>query len=172
MKLVKKTVTLLIVLTLVLSLFSCGCDEESSTEVEGYYQLGLAYSLPTSFQMNNYNYGDLSYDDGKGGYFFFSAFSGDEIEEDMHENPEISVREYTEIFKNLRAPIGTEYDYDEETDSAVLEYVIESDRNEYYRHMIIRGPLYLYQISMSCYEDDIDDYEEIFDKIIESIRTL
>ena len=172
MKMMKKTAALLIILTLVLSLFSCGCDEGGSTEFEGYYQLGLAYSLPTSFQMNNYNYGDLSYDDGKGGYFFFSAFSGDEIEEDMHENPEITVREYTEIFINLHAPLDTEYVYDEKTDSTVFGYVIEAEPNEYYRHMIIRGPGYLYQISMSCYEDDIDDYEEIFDKIIESIRTL
>ena len=167
----KKIVALILLLLLSLSMFSCGDKAVEDEEFLGYYQLGLAYSIPKSFELKNYNYGDLTYADGEGAYFFFSAFSPEEIEEDMKQNPDITVQEYTEIFKLMVAPLDTEYEYDSEKGMSDFEYVYEYDdeEDEYYRHVILRGSAYLYQITMSCYASDADKYEKAFDVIVSSI---
>ena len=167
----KKILSIIIAFTLIFALFSCGCQEDSE-RFEDYYQMGLFYSIPRSFEQRNLSYGDCVYTDGEA-YFFFNAFDEQNLVEDMHLSPEIPAKEYTELYI-LFLNMDVEYEYDEETMSTYFEYVYEYDDgvtpNEYYRHMISRNDTYVYQATVTCNEEDKDKYSDVFDKIMQSVR--
>lgn len=183
----KKIIALLLLLTLLLSTLSCSCNDEELGErktkqgiLVDYFQFGLYYSLPESFIQKNYSDGDINYlyEDGEGygdGYFFFEAFPREDIEEDLRENPDITVYEFANQFYIIND--FDRWEYYEENDMAVLEadeflFAEEGDEDaipEYFRAIVVRSTECLYVIHMTCYSDNIDDFRDTFDKIQKSI---
>lgn len=182
----KKLIAIFLLLALSFSIVSCG-DEEKNSEREtkqgtlvDYFQFGLYYSLPESFIQKNYSDGDINYlyEDGDGygdGYFFFEAFPREDIEEDLRENPDITVYEFANQFYIIND--FDRWEYYEENDMAVLEadeflFAEEGDEDaipEYFRAIVVRSTECLYVIHMTCYSDNIDDFRDTFDKIQKSI---
>ncbi len=176
----KKLIAILLLLTLSFSIISCGDDERMTEQGElvDYFQYGLYYSLPESFEQKNYSDGDINYlyKDGEGygdGYFFFEAFPNEDIEEDLRENPDITVYEFANQFYIIND--FDRWDYDDEKDMAVLEadeFIFGEGDDvipEYFRAIVVRSSNCLYVIHMTCYSHNIDDFRDTFDKIQKSI---
>ena len=176
----KKLLAVIILCFVLLSAVSCGDSETIDTsDLVHYYQLGIYYSLPSDFEGRNLPYGDLTYSNGDA-YFFFNAFDESTLTEDMLLPPDITPKEYTETYilflenKVDDPDFKIPYKYEDSTDSTLFEYVFDYDdgesESEYYKHMVIRGEAYFYHVTLSCYEDDIEKYEDLFDVIMNSVK--
>ena len=169
----KKIIAAIIILVISLSALSCtDKDENEEVKLIPYFELGLYYSIPEEFEGRNLPYGDMTYSNGDA-YFFFNAFDKATLGEDMLVSPDISPVEYTETYI-LFLPFSVPYRYNEETNTTLFEYVYDYDdgvsESEYYRHMILRTEDYLYHVTLSCYEDDAKKYDELFDRIMDSVN--
>ena len=181
----KKITTLLLLIAFLFSMVSCSCNDEENTSrltkqgmLVDYFQYGIFYSIPESFVLTNDSDGDVNYlyEDGEGygdGYFFIEALPNEDIEEDLHENPNITVYEFAYSFFLINPMDRWEY-YDDK-DMAVIEadeYLFgEGDdvTPEYFRVIIVRSSECLYIVHMTCFSQNIEDFRETFDMIQESI---
>ena len=171
----KKLLALLILLALSFSLASCGEDEYGhDAHLHPHYELGLYYSLPDDFEQRNLSYGDLVYTNGDA-YFIINYYDETTLTEDMLLHPDITPKEFAEtftLFYSTNFDKEIPYNYDPETDTATYSYVHEYDdgtESEYYTYMVFRNPQLVYQITLSCYEKDIEKYETLFERILDSV---
>ena len=170
----KKTAAIMIFISVLLSLFSCGKKDD----LESYYQYGLYYSIPKDFELQNLPYGDLTYSNEDEAYFFFNAFDADELTEDLLQSPDITPVEYTETYiLFLLMDIG--YKYDKKTNTTTFNYVYSYDGEEgeyyfdqepeFYMHKILRTEDCLYHVTLTCLEKDRDKYEDLFKRIMDEV---
>ncbi|MBO5879648.1 MAG: hypothetical protein J6Q68_03770 [Clostridia bacterium] len=168
----KKTLTVLLIIVTLLSLFSCGNDEYNFSVKSGekaYHELGLYYKLPKDFEQRNaYQEIEMYYSNGEA-CFFFNAFSATGIEETLGLDPDISVEDYTKKFIIFNG-LDMDYDYDPETDRARFEYDYEYSNEdieaEKYMYLIMRGTAHLYIITASCKLEYYSEYAEMFDELL------
>ena len=139
----------------------------SGTNYKMYNCDGAQYMLPKGFRETSYGYGEVEYADGEGGYFFFTSFNGDELEEDQFVSRDTTAFEYAQICIVVWG-VDSELVYDEEHDSVTFDYYID-DCEEYYKHLVIRGEEKLFLFTFSCNSSDVEDLTEEIDKIFESI---
>ena len=172
----KKIIAIILLLHVaILSFTGCG-NKEPKKDVIEYNELGLYYTLPPSFVEKEVPYGDMNYSDqdsGGSGYFFFSVFSSEGLEENQGVRGDITVKEYMTEFIGWK-DIRSEYSYDVTRDIAAVDYVYTYPdgefEDEYYLHIVMRGTDHLYLITMSCnYADFESTYKQIFTEIRASI---
>lgn len=173
----KKLISLLTALTLCLGLFSCAHSHQEDDEVstEGFvqhFESGVYYSLPKDFVTKKLSYGDYVYTNGEKAYLVVNVYDQVELEENMRISKDVSVREYAQMIVTARGCSG--YKYDEKTDTATFDYVYEYNDgsgfpNEYYLYKILRNESALYQIYLSCDEDDLPKYQKTFNAVLKTI---
>ena len=174
----KKTLAVLLLIAISLFAASCSsCNDEHEHEDElgtQVYEAGFHYNVPDSFTYEEkLAYGDRVFKDANGAYFFFNAFSGEDIEEDWHLAPDAGVRDvFASVISGL--PFSVDYEHRESDDSIHFDYVwtyedAEGMEPEYYRYMIVRTTDYVYIITLTCPASEEESYKEIFDDIIDSI---
>ena len=170
----KKILALLIAVTTLLTLFFCGKEH-----LHEHYELGLFFSIPEDFEARNLSYGDLVYTNGDA-YFYINAFDGDTLGEDtIFQDPDLTPIEYTDaIINDLSSDSNVSsdftYDYDEEKNTTVFEYVYNYEEDyldsEFYINKVLRTEEFLYVVTFSCYKADMAKYEKIYNKIMDSIK--
>ncbi len=157
-------IVLVIVLSITLSFFSGRYD---GVKYKTYTEEDLQYKLPVNFKVTNYNYGEIEYADGEGGYFFFNAYDETELLEDQFLPSNITPQEFAQtLITHWR--VDSEYEYHPEDGSVTFDYNIE-DAGEYYSHLIVRGSEHLFLFTLSCDSADIDEYAPIFGYIFNNI---
>lgn len=172
-KIIKAALSLLLILSLIGSVCSCG-EEEFTGE---YYNYGLHYNLPEEYRQLTVPYSEFCYTDGNA-YFYFRAFSPEQLEEDFEVAGDISVRSYTTKFMVWNEITLTCDTYYEELDRSVIIYdwEDEDDSDEYdeepkcFYHVIFRGSQLLYIVTMTCPVDMKDTYVPVFDEWSMSIH--
>ncbi|MBR5140548.1 MAG: hypothetical protein IKV16_05780 [Clostridia bacterium] len=183
----KKIIALTMALLISLSLISCGGDSEHEHEHEhedsetyiNYFEGGIYFSLPGDYVTKKYPYGDYVYvcdnsttTETEKAYFILNIYDEVELEEDMRLPKTISVREYAQII--VTDMMCDDYKYDAATDSATFDYVYKYTDdsgmpNEYYLYKILRNEDSLYQIVLSCDEEDISKYKDTFNAILKTV---
>ena len=163
-------VSLVVLLTILSILFFCGNDNDPSA-LSQHYELGIYYSIPENFELRNLTYGDLTYkcDDV---YFIVIALDETDIWEDRLLPLDITPVEYADIYvTNLPSEYatGVEYVHNKEDNTVEFEYVAESD-SEYSKHKILRSETHLYHMVLICDDGNQDKYEDLFSRIMDSIR--
>ena len=176
----KKLTAIILFLTLLLSVVSCGGEDfgfsiDEDTE-NGYHELGLYFKLPKEFTKKNVPYAEVYYSNSDGASFMFNVYNGAAIEE-LGYDGDISVEDYTKKFIILNG-LDMIYDYSEETGKSVIEYNYSYPDygdgtalpDEYTVHLIMRGTSHLYVITMvsetAKYESD---YKAIFEELVSII---
>ncbi len=166
-KIFKTLLALLLVLSIVGSVCACDGGDEYTGE---YYNYGLHYTLPETYRQLTVPYSEFCYTDGNA-YFYFRAYSGEQLEEDFEIDGNISVRSYTTKFMVWNDINLSKDTYYEDLDRSVIIYDFEGTDDEgnelepeCFYHVIFRGSQLLYIVTMTCPIDMKDTYTPVFDE--------
>lgn len=162
--LIVSAIVLVIALSITLSFLS---GRHDGVKYKTYTEEDLQYKLPESFKATNYNYGEVEYADGEGGYFFFNSYDETELLEDQFLHADITPQEFAQTLITAWG-IDSEYEYHPEDGSVTFDYNID-DAGEYYLHLIVRGSEHLFLFTLSCDTEDINEYASIFGYIFNNI---
>ena len=161
----------------ILLLSSCGeddtktpyGDEIRSDEAETAF--GCHYYIPEGFSALKQTHSEFNYSDGVA-YFYINPYNPEQLTE-MEVDPDITVYAYTRLFMAWNDIPYSNYTYDEETDTAYVEYVSdfgaasEGMAPEYFRWKIMRNTYYLYIVTVNCPVDVREKYQQLFDEVLE-----
>lgn len=162
-KLNKKISVILLALTLVFSLASCGDSNEYFNE---YNENGLNFTLPKYMKELEVKYADLAYGtlDESGLEFMIYFYSRDELMSKLYMDMDTTVEKYADWFVQFNEYENVEVEYDEEACSIVLRYVYENGAERYFFYdYIVRNEYMLYHVTMSCNPEYRETYEPAFD---------
>ena len=162
-KTVKKILLSVVVLTLILSLFSCGDGFVK------YSESGLNYKLPDYMKELEVSeaYADIAYGtlDGSSVEFTIYFYAAEELTTELFLSKDSTVRQYADWFVQLNEYENIEEEYDEEGKKIILRYVYEDGADSYFFYdYIIRNEFMLYHVTMSCNPEDRELYEATFDE--------
>ena len=172
----KKVLAMILLLSCLFTLYSCGDDENGTDSgMLQYYQYGLGFRLPENFELKKLQDIDASYSDGNL-WFVLNAFDENEMLGTLRlPSADMTVKEYTEYFL-IQNPYTKDYEYDEERNASTFNYVYDygTDKreNEYFSYLITRSKENLYVVIVYCDEKDFEKYSSVFDEIINSIIVL
>jgi hypothetical protein len=126
-----------IILVIASVVFSvCGCGNNKAKNEAGlveYNELGLTFVIPQTFLRKDVPYAQLCFgdkDSGGSGYFYFSAYSADGLENDLYLPGDITVKDYMAQFIG-RNNINKDYSYDVKRDIASVDYVYSYPEGEF-----------------------------------------
>lgn len=161
----KKTVSVILLLTLLLSLASCGGDGYQTVK-EG----NVSLRIPDTMIKRNVSYADIYYSNGEM-YLMMMAFSNSRIEEELELFAHITVTDYVSLYKAWNGYTATSI-YDEERNAVQFDELTsyESDgmtSYEYEYYLFFRREGGIYVICLGCDGELKAQYEEIF-KYIDS----
>ena len=165
----KKAVAFLMLIVLCFSMSSC-YERHDGVSYKTHNKPGISYKLPKDFKATNFGYGELEYSNGEGAYFFFSAFDEDELQQDQFMPADTTAQEYAQTCITVWG-VDSEYVYNPQNNSATFDYYIEED-GEYYRHLVVRTSDEILLFTLSCYSEDVQEYDSVFNFVYDSIALM
>ncbi len=155
-----------------LLLISCGEDELTPNGIEmrddELNEYGCHYYIPEGFTSTKVTYSEFAYTD-KTAHCYINPYNEEQLTE-MEVDPDITVYNYTRLFMAWNGIPLNNYEYDEETDIAYVEYTsdfgasVEGLSPEYFKWKIMRNGYYLYVATVNCPVDKVEEYTPIFDE--------
>ncbi len=160
---VKKTLkvisaVLLICVTLLTSLVSCGDDDG----FKRYAESGIIYELPIDMKKLSVNYADICHGNGEAEFMVY-LYGRDALLSELYLKKDSTVKEYADWFVNNNGYVGVTEVYDEANSKIVLEYIYLPE-NTYYRDYIIANEHALFHVTFLCDAELRDKYSPVFDE--------
>ena len=170
MRILKSSVAFILALT-VLLLASCGetptGNPKRSDELAEY---GLHFYIPEGFEYLKTTVAEHYYTDANGATVYFSQYDAEQLEE-MGVDPDITVRNYVDMFMAWNNIPMNSYTFDEERNVGTVEIVSDFGAGaetgmpaEYFRFQMMRGSVFFYVITASCPDGMQDLYKATFDE--------
>ena len=158
-KIIVKLALILVVISTLFTVTSCG------GEMKSYNESGLIFKLPKKMKKLEVNWADLCY--GESGnveenvYFFVYYYTSDTLLTDLYLAKETTVSEYADWFINANGYTDVEKNLNEDGTVISLKYIYE-DENSFYFDYIMRNGELLVHVTMTCNEPYREKYEPIF----------
>ena len=160
----KRILSLLLLVALSLSLFSCGGgnDDDLTRNEDGlisYSESGLYFALPDEMTRRNVSYADVCYGDGDAQFFVF-FYSRDSLLTDCYMDKDSTVQQYAEWCIDFDMCTELTEEYDAEAKRIRYTFVAE---DTYYIAIVMRNYDSLIHVTMCCPYDMKATYEPKFD---------
>ena len=161
---------MLLVSSLILS--SCGEDLVHPYGLElrddEEFAYGCHYYIPEGFYKLKVSDSEFMYSDGVA-ECYVDPLNPEQLTE-LGVDTEITVYAYSRQFAGLNGIPFDMIQYDEETDTAYVEYISDFGASteglapEYFKWKIMRNKYYIYIATVNCPTDQVDKYRDLFDE--------